>query len=218
MSRVQNDNFRRTLVTIRHKPAPKPIAFQARWWYHDAVQGGGNADGTSHNGEMPKVSARVGAKGQGCKAVPGVLQEIVRDKRRVNMALGDTVTMMTIAPPTDWHEVKGISAGVCVADGKKFSRRAHAHSVRADTHFGWICVLADPTGSLSKTRYGILAPMSGRDEAQVIKPSRLLWHEYAHILTPGHWHDDAWRRKMKELGQPLGVRYNEQRRRWYRSR
>lgn len=69
---------------------------------------------------------------------------------------------------------------------------------------GWICVR-------SKKRLGTLAPTSGSHDADVTNPSRLLWHEYAHILT-GHGHDDTWRRKMRELGQPIPAQYKKRKR------
>lgn len=101
-----------------------------------------------------------------------------------------------------WPEVKGVFVGGCVerGPGSRFRAKAHAHNVRADPHFGWICVL-----SLKRV---------GKVEDNIItKPSALLWHEYSHILTPGHWHDDVWRAKMKELGQPIPKQYEKKTRR-----
>jgi hypothetical protein len=101
--------------------------------------------------------------------------------------------------------VEGIFLGGCVARGvgSSFRAQAHAHNDRGDRHFGWICVR-----SIKRLGQHRFQPQdNGKTLVVIVKASRLLWHEYAHIQTPGHSHDDTWRRKMRELGQPLPKRY-----------
>lgn len=80
---------------------------------------------------------------------------------------------------------KGTFVGGCIerGDGSSFRRRAHAHCFDSDPYKGWICVRSPKR----------LRMANG-------KPSMLMLHEMAHILTPNHWHDDCWRSKVKELG------------------
>ncbi len=110
---------------------------------------------------------------------------------------------MEIKPPKDWKEVKGIFVGGCVkrGEGSRFRAKAHAHNKKGTEFFGWICVL-------SKKRLGDYV-INDNGEFELIKPSRLMWHEYAHILTPNHGHDDVWRKKMKELKQPINKQYRK---------
>jgi len=101
----------------------------------------------------------------------------------------------------DWSQVKGIFVGGCVERGvgSSFRAKAHAHCFLQDPYFGWICVR-------SAKRLG---EVQGHE---ITKPSALLWHEYAHILTPNHYHDDAWRATMKVLGQPVPEQYKKKKR------
>lgn len=96
--------------------------------------------------------------------------------------------------PEEFPEVVGLFVGGCVdrGIGSRFRARAHAHT--SGPNRGWICVLSHRR---IRTAGG--------------KLTRLMWHEYAHIVT-GHGHDDVWRRKMAELGQPIPARYQKRNR------
>ena len=103
--------------------------------------------------------------------------------------------------PFGWPEVVGLYIGGCIeTDGGRFRAQAHAHT---DGDWpGWICVLSH------RRIYGTTRnPTTGKWEP-TDRPSRLMWHEYAHVLT-GHGHDDVWRAKMRELGQPIPSQYKK---------
>ena len=101
--------------------------------------------------------------------------------------------MLTEIPiPASMPEVIRVVAGGCANGGRRFRRWAHAHNERKDPRFGTICFL------------GHRRIYNGKGE-----PSATFWHEYAHIVTPGHGHDDVWRAKMRELGQPITERYKK---------
>jgi len=112
-------------------------------------------------------------------------------------------------PKIDFPEFKQyevqVFVGGCVARGDRSSFRAiaHSHNVlgkrKANKWFGWICVRS---------------PRRLRNEKG--EPSATMWHELAHILTPNHWHDDVWRKKMIELSQPIERRYQKRKRIFYR--
>jgi hypothetical protein len=103
------------------------------------------------------------------------------------------------ACPWRWPEVLGIFVGGCVERGigSSFRRKAHAHNHRTHEYFGWICVRSP------RRLYA----------ADGTSPSVTLWHEYAHILTPGHGHDDAWRATMRRFGQPIPAHLQKRTRR-----
>ena len=108
-------------------------------------------------------------------------------------------------------EVIAVYVGGCVERGRgsSFRHQAHAHNSKPgayDPFPGWICVR-------SWRRIGEFLPANDLTwDGVITKPSRLLWHEYAHILTPGHGHDDVWRAKMRELRQPIPERYKKHKR------
>lgn len=114
--------------------------------------------------------------------------------------------------PESMPEVEGIFIGGCVERGvgSSFRAKAHAHNTKNtarcfDFHSGWICIR-------SLDRIGEWHGVPQEDGSTLIiidKPSRLLMHEYAHILTPNHSHDDTWRRAMKRLGQPITKQYQK---------
>ena len=100
-----------------------------------------------------------------------------------------------------YPQLQGVFVGGCVerGDGSSFRRQAHAHTSKTDPFQGWVCVRSPKR----------LRTASG-------KPSMVMLHELAHILT-GHGHDDTWRRKVRELGGRINYwetkEYYQQRRR-----
>lgn len=114
---------------------------------------------------------------------------------------------MKIKPLAETPEIKGISVNRCIETGKPLHGRqyAHAHNHRENDFFGWICCRFDYMG-------GYTLSCGEKWDGELTTMSPTLWHEYAHILTPNHGHDDAWRRKMRELGQRVSRRYRKKRR------
>lgn len=108
--------------------------------------------------------------------------------------------------PFPWPEVTGLFIGGCIARGvgSAFRAQAHTHIARTDPHRGWICVR-------SHRRLYAAARNPDGTWTTTDKPSRLMWHEYAHILT-GTGHDDRWRQAMRDLGQPIPARYRPKKR------
>ena len=104
---------------------------------------------------------------------------------------------MLINPPALMPQCRGIFVGGCVVrgEGSSFRAQAHSHNHPIDPHFGWLCVRSLKRVYDAKGEF-----------------SRLIWHEYAHLLAPKHSHDDAWRLQMKALRQPLPARYKKQKR------
>lgn len=122
----------------------------------------------------------------------------------------------TVQVPDSMPEVAGIFIGGCVRRGvgSSFRARAHAHNTHSkrsfDIHADWICVR-----SLDRIGQWHGVPQDdGSTLVIIVKPSRLLVHEYAHILCHNHGHDDKWRQTMKKLGQPIPKRYQKRTAEW----
>jgi hypothetical protein len=90
----------------------------------------------------------------------------------------------------DPRRCRGVHVGGCVA-GRRWRRdsdwdtEAHAHNVDHDPWFGWICVASE--------RFLFTASR---------RPTRVMVHEYAHLLAPNSRHGAAWQEAVSELGYP----------------
>ena len=99
-------------------------------------------------------------------------------------------------PFKKYDSVKGVFLGGCIirGDGSGFKFRAMAHAHRRGDYPGWICVR-------SKKRLFM---------SDGIRPSNVMLHELAHILSDCG-HTDKFRRMLKKLGGR--VIYNAKKRR-----
>lgn len=90
-------------------------------------------------------------------------------------------------PPIPVEGVR-IFVGGCVARGvgSRFRRQAHAHNGRGDPLFGWVCVLSQRRVLTASGAWG-----------------QLMLHEFAHIASPNHGHDEVWRKMARSLGYRL---------------
>ena len=107
----------------------------------------------------------------------------------------------TVAVPLTMPQMKGIFLGGCVCRGvgSSFRAQAHAHNSRKDEFFGWVCFR-----SIKRLGEVVLVECDdGTTEIQIVKPGKVLIHEWAHLLVPDEGHTDRWRAKMKELGQRI---------------
>lgn len=107
----------------------------------------------------------------------------------------------TVAVPRTMPQIKGIFLGGCVRNGvgSSFRAQAHAHNHKTDEYFGWVCFR-----SIRRLGgYALVECDDGTTEVQITKPSKVLIHEWAHILTPGEGHTDRWRAMMQKLGQRI---------------
>lgn len=115
--------------------------------------------------------------------------------------------------PKDWGWQEGLCKGIFVGGcidrgtGSAFRKLAHPHCEETDQHKGYICVRSH------RRLFAAIAKVKddGKLEWSIsTKPSRLMMHEYAHLLSgSGHGHDDKWRDTMKQLGQPIPARYKK---------
>lgn len=103
----------------------------------------------------------------------------------------------SIEVPACMPEIVGIALGGCVNGGRRFRARAHAHNDPREPYYGWVCFLA--AHGLSRRN-----PWPHLFDGE---PSGTLWHEYAHILTPKHGHDQRWAETMRRLGRVVPKQY-----------
>lgn len=121
---------------------------------------------------------------------------------------------MKVEIPEEWKKqfglrtVQGISIK-CIRTGRKLvgwgnTYYGHAHTNLKDSNYGWICV----TGikQLGKEGHNFIKE---NDAIKILKPSKVLLHEYAHIITEkeSNSHGIKWKETMRVLGCSVPRRY-----------
>jgi hypothetical protein len=109
---------------------------------------------------------------------------------------------MTLSELLANDRVRGVSVGQCV-DGSPLASDvyAHAHQYPKDSNHGWICIRS-PRDVLKRGSRHL---------------STTVMHELAHLVAAAG-HDDAWRRTMRELGQPIPAAFRKRSKRRSKTR
>ena len=122
---------------------------------------------------------------------------------------------MRLRAPRQWKECRGIFIGGCIkrGEGSSFPLKAHSHNDTRFPLFGWICVRsAKRVGKfhLFDERLADIEVVNYQDfDGMIDKPSNLLLHEYAHLLTPDQGHTPTFYKRLKDVGGHItaGDRY-----------
>jgi hypothetical protein len=119
-------------------------------------------------------------------------------------------TIKEVILPEPFSHIK-VFIGGCVERGigSSFRHQAHAHNSIEDENFGYLCIR-----SIKRIgRYEEIKNEDGTVTIKVTKPSQLLLHEVAHILSPGSYHNKTWLSRYIEIGASKG-KIERAKRRW----
>lgn len=120
--------------------------------------------------------------------------------RRLKKEKNNFYRQITEVVLPDWMRCK-VFIGGCIERGvgSSFRAKAHAHNEKTDSDFGYLCFR-------SIKRLGKYHTIANDNGITVIvdKPSRLLLHEYAHILAPNQYHNETFDRRYRELLRQYG--------------
>jgi hypothetical protein len=99
--------------------------------------------------------------------------------------------------PAGFEKCTRLFIGGCVKRGvgSSFRHKADAHCYKADKLFGTLCFR-----SIKRLgEYHTVANDDGTVTIIIDKPSRLVLHEYAHLLAPNQPHNKTFDRRYREL-------------------
>lgn len=117
----------------------------------------------------------------------------IRHRREENIEL---TKQYIIIPPDEWdckiHLMGCVERGI----GSNIRRSAHAHNQKSSSNFKWLCFKSCKPSVLGEIQQ---TQMGDKIIIKIIKSSKLLRHEYAHLLAPNQYHNNTFKRRENEL-------------------